>query len=87
MIPAMKSPYHDYGIFALGFSAGVLIELVMQLVVLAAGGRPHAIFAHLLWGVAVGPLMVLCLLLRGTIPHRIVLAIGAIALVMYARGL
>lgn len=87
MIPAMTSRYHDWGIFALGFSAAVLIELGMQLVTRAAGGPPHTVSGYLVWGVAVGPLIVICLLLRATIPHRIVLAAGAIALIMYLRGL
>lgn len=87
MIPAMTSRYHDWGIFALGFSAAVLIELGMQLLTRAASGPPSAVSAYLVWGVAVGPLIVICLLVRATIPHRIVLAAGAIALVMYLRGL
>jgi len=31
----------------------------------------------------VGPLVVICLLLKATIPHRIVLAMGMIALILY----
>jgi hypothetical protein len=87
MIPAMTSRYHDWGIFALGFSAAILIELGMQLLTCAAGGPPSTISGHLVWGVAVGPLIVICLLLRATLPHRIALAAGAIALTMYLRGL
>jgi hypothetical protein len=41
-----------------------------------------------MWGIPVGPLVVWSLILRKTIPHRVVLALGAAALVMYfVRGL
>lgn len=85
MIPAMTSRYHDWGILALGFSAAALLELTMR--VLTSGRFVHAVTPHLLWGLAVGPLIVICLLLRSTVPHRVVLLAGAIALVMYILGL
>jgi len=81
MIPTLTSSYRDWGFIALGFSSGVLIELVLAL------ARGHsvatALFTHGAWGMAVGPLVVWSLLLRRTIPHRIVLVLGAVALVMY----
>lgn len=87
MIPAMTSRYHDWGVFALGFSAAALIELAMRVLTATPGRFLYAITPHLLWGLAVGPLIVICLLLRSTVPHRVVLAAGAIALVMYLLGL
>lgn len=87
MIPAMTSRYHDSGIFALGFSAAALIEITVRALTGSPGRFFHAFTPHLLWGLAVGPLIVICLLLRSTVPHRLVLLAGAIALVMYILGL
>jgi hypothetical protein len=87
MIRSMTSRYHDWGILALGFSAAALIELAMGTFVSPSGNVHHAATSHLLWGVAVGPLIVICLLLKSTVPHRIVLVAGAGALVMFILGL
>jgi hypothetical protein len=86
MIRALTSAYRDWGFIALGFSAGAMLEVVMSL----ASSRPvdPEPITHLVWGILVGPLVVWSLLLRKTIPHRVVLALGAAALVMYVvRGL
>ena len=86
MIRALTSAYRDWGFIALGFSTGALIELVLSL----GSSRPvdPEAITHLVWGMLVGPLVIWSLLLRKTIPHRVVLVLGAAALVMYlVRGL
>ncbi|HEY9428607.1 MAG TPA: hypothetical protein VIR34_15730 [Gemmatimonadaceae bacterium] len=86
MIAALTSSYRDWGFVALGFSAGALIEVVLSLS--SARAVDPVTFAHFAWGILVGPLVVWSLFLRKTIPHRVVLALGAAALVMYfVRGL
>ncbi|HWG54609.1 MAG TPA: hypothetical protein VN677_15045 [Gemmatimonadaceae bacterium] len=84
MIPALTSSYRDWGFVALGFSAAALIEIALAL----ASHHPVALalLTHGAWGMAVGPLVVWSLLLRRTIPHRIVLVLGALALVMYVAS-
>lgn len=84
MIPTLTSSYRDWGFIALGFSGGVLIELMLALA--SRHSMATALFTHGAWGMAVGPLVIWSLLLRRTIPHRIVLALGAVALVMYVVG-
>jgi hypothetical protein len=83
MLPTMTTRYHDSGILALGFSAAVLIDAAAR--VFAIDGAPdhHMTFARVACGAAVGPLIVICLFLKATVPHRIVLAMGLIALVLY----
>lgn len=86
MIRALTSAYRDWGFIALGFSAGALIEVVLALA--SSRAVDPETFTHLMWGIPVGPLVVWSLILRNTIPHRVVLALGAVALVMYfVRGL
>lgn len=86
MIPALTSSFRDWGFVALGFSAGALLEVVLSL--LSGHSIDPVTSTHFVWGILVGPLVVWSLLLRKTIPHRIVLALGAVAFVMYvARAL
>ncbi|HTL94498.1 MAG TPA: hypothetical protein VL157_03085 [Gemmatimonadaceae bacterium] len=81
MIPALTSSYRDWGFVALGFSAAALIEIGL------AALSSHAVATPMLWRCAcaalVGPLVVWSLLLDATVPHRIVLVIGGLALAMY----
>lgn len=88
MLATMTSRYHDSGILALGFSAAVLIDGISSLFA-APGIQDHrATGLRLLCGLLVGPLIVLCLLVKATVPHRIVLGIGLLALIEYvALGL
>ncbi|MDQ2766941.1 MAG: hypothetical protein M3Y30_07270 [Gemmatimonadota bacterium] len=83
MLIKMTSRYHDSGILALGFSTAILIDGVSRL--FSTSGAPvlHATVVRLLCGVVVGPLVVICLLLKATVPHRIVLALGILALSTY----
>ena len=83
MLPTMTTRYHDSGILALGFSAAVLIDAAVR--VFAIDGAPdhRRAVARIACGALVGPLIVICLLLKATVPHRIVLAMGLIALVLY----
>ena len=83
MLPTMTSRYHDSGILALGFSAAVLIDAAARPFALAGSHDHHAALSRLVCGALVGPLIVICLLLRATVPHRIVLAIGLLALIAY----
>jgi len=83
MLPTMTSRYHDSGILALGFSAAVLIEAVARPFAIASSHDHHAALSRLVCGVLVGPLIVICLLLKATVPHRIVLAMGLTALIAY----
>jgi hypothetical protein len=79
----MTTRYHDSGILALGFSAAVLIDAAAR--VFAVDGAPdhRTAFARIACGALVGPLIVICLLLKATVPHRIVLVMGVIALILY----
>lgn len=80
MIRSLTSPYRDWGFIALGFSAGAAIEIVLG--ALSAHGYPDArSVLRLLSAAVVGPLVVWSLRLDATIPHRIVLALGASALI------
>jgi hypothetical protein len=83
MLPTMTTRYHDSGILALGFSAAVLIDAAAR--VFAIDGAPdhRTALARIACGALVGPLIVICLLLKATIPHRIVLVMGLIALILY----
>ncbi|HEX6807581.1 MAG TPA: hypothetical protein VF118_06310 [Gemmatimonadaceae bacterium] len=81
MIPALTSPYRDWGFIALGFSAGALIEIGLAL--LSDHGIGGAVLARWACAAAVGPLVVWSLLLDARIPHRVVLALGALALITY----
>lgn len=81
MIPALTSSYRDWGFVALGFSAGALMEIGLAL--LSDHGIGGAALARLACAAVVGPMVVWSLLLDATIPHRIVLAMGALALVAY----
>lgn len=83
MLPSMTSRYHDSGILALGFSAAVLIDALAHVFVISGAPDHHAAMSRLVCGALVGPLIVLCLLLKATVPHRVVLALGLIALVLY----
>lgn len=83
MLPAMKSSYHDSGILALGFSAAVLIDGVTRLFAAPGVDAHHTALTRVVSGLLVGPLIVICLLLKSTIPHRLVLVMGLIALVLY----
>jgi hypothetical protein len=83
MLPAMTSRYHDSGILALGFSAAVLIDAAAQAFVIPGAHAHHAGIVRLLCGALVGPLIVLCLLLKATVPHRLVLVAGLLALILY----
>jgi hypothetical protein len=84
MIRSLTSSYRDWGFIALGFSAAAAIEIILG--VWSAHGTPAvggASILRLVCGAAVGPLVVWSLLLDATIPHRIVLVMGGIALVGY----
>ncbi|MEP7064681.1 MAG: hypothetical protein ABI889_01480 [Gemmatimonadota bacterium] len=83
MLRIMTSRYHDSGILALGFSAGVLIDDAARAFAIPGSPDHHAALTRFVCGVLVGPLIVMCLLLRSTVPHRIVLAMGLIALIAY----
>ena len=83
MLPAMTSRYHDSGILALGFSAAVLIDAVARVFAIPGSRDHHAAMSRLVCGALVGPLIVICLLLKATVPHRVVLVLGLIALVLY----
>jgi hypothetical protein len=84
MLAAMTSRYHDSGILAVGFSTAILIDGVFRAFAAPGAADHHYALARLLCGIAVGPLIVVSLLLRQTIPHRIFLVLGLFALVMYA---
>jgi hypothetical protein len=83
MLSTMTSRYHDSGILALGFSAAVLIDAAARTFAIPGSPDHHAAISRLVCGALVGPLIVICLLLEATVPHRIVLAMGLIALVAY----
>jgi hypothetical protein len=83
MLPEMKSPYHDSGILALGFSAAVLIDGATRLFAAPGVEAHHTTLARVVCGMLVGPLIVICLFLKSTIPHRLVLVMGLISLVLY----
>jgi hypothetical protein len=83
VLPTMTSRYHDAGILALGFSAAVLIDAAARLFLLPGAHDLHAAIFRLVCGALVGPLIVICLLLKATVPHRIVLVMGLLALVLY----
>lgn len=77
MIAALTSPYRDWGFVALGFSGAALIEI--GLVLLSSHGIAAPVLLRWACAAVVGPLVVWSLLLDATIPHRIVLAMGALA--------
>jgi hypothetical protein len=79
----MTSRYHDSGILALGFSAAVIIDAAAHAFAIRGIPDQHLAFARLASGAVVGPLIVGCLLIKSTIPHRIVLVMGLIALILY----
>jgi len=81
MIPALTSSYRDWGFVALGFSAAALIEIGLALLSAHAVATP--VLVRLACAAIVGPLVVWSLLLDATIPHRIVLVMGAVAFTMY----
>ena len=83
MLPEMKSRYHDSGILALGFSAAVMIDGAIRLFAAPGAEAHHTTLARVVCGMLVGPLIVICLLLKPTIPHRLVLAMGLISLILY----
>jgi hypothetical protein len=83
MLPTMTTRYHDSGILALGFSAAVLIDAVAHAFAIPGAPDHHATLARVASGAVVGPLIVICLFLKATIPHRVVLAMGLIALILY----
>jgi hypothetical protein len=83
MLPTMTSRYHDSGILALGFSAAVLIDALARTFAIPGSPDHHAAISRLACGALVGPLIVICLLLKSTVPHRIVLVLGLIALILY----
>lgn len=83
MLPTMTSRYHDSGILALGFSAAVLIDAAARLFALPGSQDHYASISRVVCGALVGPLIVACLLLKATVPHRIVLAMGLVALILY----
>ncbi len=83
MLPTMTSRYHDSGILALGFSAAVLINAAARALAAPGVSDHHAGIPRIACGALVGPLIVICLLLKATVPHRIVLVMGLIALVAY----
>lgn len=88
MLTTMTSRYHDSGILAVGFSAAILIDGVSRPFSAPGAQDHHATGVRLLCGLLVGPLIVLCLLLKATVPHRIVLVMGLLALIAYvALGL
>lgn len=82
MIPTLTSPYRDWGFIALGFSAGALIEICLALLV--DRGTGGVVLARWACAAVVGPLVVWSLLLDATIPHRIVLVMGALAFTAFA---
>jgi hypothetical protein len=79
----MTTRYHDSGILALGFSAAVLIDAAARVFAIPGAPDHHAALARVACGAVVGPLIVICLFLKATVPHRIVLVMGLIALVVY----
>lgn len=83
MLSNMTSRYHDSGILALGFSAAAVVNSVVGS--LAAPGSPllHDSLARIACGALIGPLIVICLLLKPTVPHRVFLVLGLIALILY----
>jgi hypothetical protein len=81
MIPALTSSYRDWGFVALGFSAAALIEIGLAL--LSAHGIVAPALVRWVCAAVVGPLVVWSLLEDATVPHRIVLVMGAAAFVMY----
>ena len=81
MIPALTSSYRDWGFVALGFSAAALIEIGLALLSAHLAAAP--VLVRLACAAVVGPLVMWSLLLDATIPHRVVLATGAMAFVMY----
>ena len=82
MIPSLTSSYRDWGFIALGFSAAALIEIALaELSTAQAIGGAGVL--RLACAAAVGPLVVWSLLLAATVPHRIVLAAGAAAMLAY----
>ena len=83
MLPTMTTRYHDSGILALGFSAAVLIDATARVFAIDGAPNHRTALARIACGALVGPLIVICLLLKATIPHRIVLAMGMIALILY----
>jgi hypothetical protein len=83
MLRTMTSRYHDSGILALGFSAAVLIDSTIRIVAVPGAHDHRAEIVRLVCGALVGPLIVSCLLLKSTVPHRLVLAVGLIALILY----
>jgi len=85
MLSDMTSRYHDSGILALGFSAAVALDGAIRLWVSPVGVDYHTTLYRLVCGMLVGPLIVICLLLKATVPHRIVLVMAFIALIEYVR--
>ena len=85
MLSDMTSRYHDSGILALGFSAAVAIDGAIRLWVAPGAEDYHTTLVRLVCGMLVGPLIVICLLLKSTLPHRIVLVMGLVSLVAYIR--
>ena len=85
MLSDMTSRYHDSGILALGFSAAVAIDGAIRLSVAPGAEDYHTTLVRLVCGMLVGPLIVICLLLKSTLPHRIVLVMGLVSLVAYIR--
>ena len=83
MLPTMTTRYHDSGILALGFSAAVLIDAVARVFAIPGAPDHRTALARVACGAVVGPLIVIILLLKATVPHRIVLALGLIALILY----
>ncbi len=83
MLADMTSRYHDSGILALGFSAAVVIDGATRMFAAPGSGYHHTSLARLVCGVLVGPLIVVCLLLKPTLPHRIFLVMGLISLILY----
>ena len=83
MLPTMTSRYHDSGILAMGFSAAVLIDAATRLFAMHGAPDHRATLMRIACGAVVGPLIVICLLLKSTVPHRVVLAMGLIALILY----
>lgn len=83
MLSNMTSRYHDSGILALGFSTAVALDGAIRVFAAPGAGLDHTFPVRLLCGMIVGPLIVGCLFLRATLPHRIVLALGLAALIAY----
>lgn len=82
MISSLTSPYRDWGFVALGFSGAALIEIGLTL--MSSHGIAAAALLRWACGAVVGPLVVWSLLLAATMPHRIVLAMGALAFTAFA---